>query len=826
MQIFRPQEILFKEFSKLKEIGPILKLMKQDECSRRSESDQKSGSRPQQCVGTEFLFYILRHILARKVGEGIKLKIKNDYSLNNLKKQFLDLGFKIEPLVYEPGQISFRGDIIEFWDIISLYPIRLEFFDTKLEDLYFYDLKTKKRIENISKIFIYPPYSHFEAAAKIWFVSKQESHGLRSFIPFRMTKNKDGMTEDGRSKIAVFSQKDSTYWASDDSVLDRVVLNLPIKNHFKANLLQIGKLSKQKNQIIFIFSKYETAIRELVKDHKSKIFILPPINFKGFSYKNIHLFTDADFEKKIPRRRFAKIVQFGVGDFVVHIDYGICKLEGIGPKSLPLSLDEQIISAIERKDFYYHLRFRDNAFLYSHLSEKNRITKYIGDNPKLSSLGSREWKEIKILATLEAKRLAKKLSQLFLDLQKQKINFNYTQIKNVLNRLEKTFPFNLTSSQKKAIFKVNELLKKEKPIDHLIVGESSSGKTEVALRIAAMFLVNQKQVLMLAPTTFLSYQNFLVAKSRLKHIGVRVGVLSRFNSDKENQKNIQLYNQNKIRMIVGTHKILFSKLTLKNTGLIIIDEEQRFGVEQKEKLRFKKQDLSILNLSATPIPRTLNLALTGVKTMSILNEIPTGRGEIKNAVLSQDDFGPIKSFIRAELNRRGQVYFVAPLIKDLHIIEQELKKIGIKQKIVLAYGRMNEKKLATIFSDFALGKIKILLSTAIVEHGLDFPRANTMILWFGERLGMADLYQLRGRVGRSGQSANFIIVVPKKISDNSYSRLIDFLSLTKEQNSFYKLSIYDLEKRGQGDIFGKRQHGVINKVGLYLFSELVKKELG
>ncbi|MDD3773876.1 MAG: helicase-related protein, partial [Patescibacteria group bacterium] len=610
-----------------------------------------------------------------------------------------------------------------------------------------------------------------------------------------------------------------------ENIGKKIVLDLPIKNHFKANLLEVSRLAKKKDQLIFIFSKYETALRELTEGYQSKIFILPPIDFKGFSYQNIHLFTDADFEKKMPRRRFAKIVKFGVGDFVVHIDHGICKLEGIGPKSLPMSLDEQIIGVTERKDFYYHLRFRNNAFLYSHLSEKDRITKYIGANPRLSALGGRDWQEIKMLANLEAKRLAQKLSQLFLDLQKQKINFDKKESQIALNILEKTFPFELTFSQKKVIVEVEKLLKKNRPFDHLISGEASSGKTEVALRIAAIFLANSKQVLMLAPTTFLAYQNFLVAKSRLSNLGIKVGVLSRFNSQEKNQKTIELYNQGKIEMIVGTHKILFSRLSLKNTGLLVIDEEQRFGVEQKEKLRLKKKDLSILNLSATPIPRTLNLALTGVKTMSILKEMPFERGEIKSVVLAQNDFKQIKNFIDAEIEKGGQVYFVAPLIKDLHMIEQELLKTKVQEKIMVANGRMNEKKLAEIFTDFSQGKIKILLSTAIVEHGLDFPNANTMILWFGERLGMADLYQLRGRVGRSIKNANFVIAVSQNISDTSYSRLIDFLNLIKEPNAFYQLSIRDLEKRGSGDIFGKRQHGIINKVGLYLFSELVKKEL-
>jgi transcription-repair coupling factor (superfamily II helicase) len=606
--------------------------------------------------------------------------------------------------------------------------------------------------------------------------------------------------------------------------INKVVLDLPIRSHGKTNFLEIAKLAKRKNQIIFVFSRFESAFRELTENHQSKIYFLPPIQFSGFSLGNIHLFTDADFEQKIKRRRFAKIVEFGVGDFVVHIDHGICKLEGIGPKSLPLSLDEQIIGVKERKDFYYHLRFRHNAFLYAHLSEKNRITKYIGSNPKLSALGGKEWQEAKVRATIEAKRLARKLAKLFLAIKQQKIELALQKIEPALKILDQTFGFSLTNSQQKAIDEVKNLIKKNKPFDHLIAGEASSGKTEIAIRVASMFLANSKQVLLLAPTTFLAYQNFLVAKNRLSNLRIKVGVLSRFNTSEENQKTIEAYNQRKIQLLVGTHKIFFSHLNLQKTGLLIIDEEQRFGVEQKEQLRIKKPNISMLSLSATPIPRTLNLALTGVKTMSVLSEMPFERGEVQNIILGQDNFKPIKKFIQVELKRDGQVYFVAPLIRDLYEIEQELINVGIK-KTVLAHGRMNEKKLAQIFSDFSLGKIKVLLSTSIVEHGLDFPKANTMILWFGERLGMADLYQLRGRIGRSSRSSHFVLAIPQNISDSAYSRLIDFLSLIKESNAFYSLALKDLQTRGEGEIFGKRQHGVINKVGLYLFSDLVRKEL-
>jgi len=748
---FQPLNLVFRELKKEKALRPVFSAME----------------RGKQILSPDFFIYIVRHILAKERKEGIKLEKNNDYSLIRLKKQFLGLGYEVSPFIYEAGQMSVRGEIIDFWDKTALYPIRLEFFDRTLEQIYFFDLRTKKPIHKISSFFVYPC----------------------KFKKFR----------------------------------DSRIIDLPIRSHLKSSLRDIIELSQDKNQKIFIFSRFEASLRDLIRKNKAKIYFLPPQNSPGFSFKNLHFFTDLDFERKVKIRRFAEIKDFSVGDYVVHIDHGIAKLDGIGPKKLPLSLDEQILGQKERKDFYYHLRFKNSAFLYAPLLEKRRITKYIGSNPSLSVLGGKEWQEAKIAARNEAKKLAIKLFSLYSELKKQRSEINPREADEYLKILDRSFSYELTLSQKKILKNILKKLKKQEVLDFLLSGEASSGKTEVALRLASVFLASQKQAIFLAPTTFLAYQQYLVAKNRFKKLPLKVGILSRFQTHAENSKTIEQFNSLKIDFLVGTHKILYSKLNLKNLGFLIIDEEQRFGVSQKEKIRLIKKDISVLSLTATPIPRTLHLAFSGLKSMGNLGELPFAKAKIKESIIGQKNWRKIEKII--ENNKKSPIFFVAPFIRDLHYLEPKLRKIFKKKRIIVAHARMERKKLAQIYSDFSLGKIDILLSTPIVEHGLDISLANLMILWYGERFGLADLYQLRGRIGRIGQKALFLVAVPEKISDSSYSRLIDFLSLVKTKKPGWEISMKDLERRGEGEILGKRQHGIVNQVGLYLFSNLLKHSI-
>ncbi|MCD6195055.1 DEAD/DEAH box helicase [bacterium] len=722
---------------------------------QRTLSFLKKGEVPQ---APELFLYIVRHISAKERGEGIWLRQGKDYSQRVLRQKFSALGFVESPLVYEKGQFSFRGEVVDFWDNVSLYPVRLEFFDQTLERIYFFDQRSQKSLEIVDSLFVYP-------------------------IKFSELKHSESL--------------------------------ILCKPHSYSTFKEVIRLAHSSQQRVVLFSRYELALKALAK--KAKIYFLPPLDFSGFSLGRWHFFTDKDFQKKIKIRRFKSITDFSVGDYVVHIDHGIAKLEGIGPKQLPLSLDEQVLPQAERREFYYHLRFQNNAYLYVPLKEKRRLTKYIGLKPHLSSLGKSGWEKTKILAEAEAEKLAKKLFALYKSLKRQKIEIKrFGQF--FLKHLEKTCPFSLTPAQKKALQEIQNLLFQKRPFDHLLIGPAGSGKTEVALRVASLFLPD-KQVVFLAPTTILAQQQYLVFKERLQNLPVRVALVCSLQKEKKNQEIIKKFNEGKIDLLIGTHKLLFASLEAENLGLAVIDEEQRFGVKQKEKWRLKNPSLSVLSLTATPIPRTLYLSLSKIKTMSVLEGWVERK--IKDRVLSQSDWSRIEKVIKRAAKKKKGVYFVAPLIKDVLNISSKLKFMGFE--VAVAHGRMPKDKLAQALSRFSLRKVDVLVATAIVEHGLDISGAQTMILWYGSRLGIGDLYQLRGRIGRAGQVSYFWVAVPKKLPDSSYERLVDFLSLIKEPQAFYKISLRDLEKRGEGEIFGKRQHGIINQVGAYLFSEMVSQ---
>lgn len=736
----RPMEKVIEEFRSEPEVRKVLSLF-------------SKGKTPQ---APPLFLYIVRHIWAKEVGKGISLRQDKNYSQRLLRKRFLDLGFRESPLVYEPSQFSVRGEIVDFWDGLSLYPVRLEFFDQTLERIYFFDQRTQKQLRQVRSFFVYP-------------------------------------------------LKFPNFASSQEIVL--------VKPHLRSSLKQLISLAHQPKQKVVFFSRYESALRAM--DKKAKIYFLPPLDFSGFSLGNWHFFTDVDLQKKIRIRRFDKITDFSVGDYVVHIDHGIAKLEGIGPKELPLSLDEQILPQSEKKEFYYHLRFRHNAYLYVPLKEKRRLTKYVGLKPRLSSLGGNEWQKTKLLAQAEAKKLTKQLFVLYRRLQNQKLKIKSFD-KSFLSHIEANCPFELTASQKKAVRDIEILLEKKKPLDHLLIGPAGSGKTEIALRTAALFLPHS-QVVFLSPTTVLAKQQYLVFKERFKELPVKIGLVCALQKESTNQNMIKKFNKGEINLLVGTHKLLFAPFRTKRLGLAVIDEEQRFGVKQKERWRLKNPSLSILSLTATPIPRTLYLSLSKIKTMSVLDDWVEKK--IVEEVLSQEDWSKIKTIIHREVKRKGGVYFVVPLIKDIFQVKSKLESMGFK--VAIAHGRMPKSKLAKALSDFALKKVNILLATPIVEHGLDIASAQTMILWYGTRFGLADLYQLRGRIGRVGQVSYFGAAIPKKIPDSSYERLVEFLSLVKDPRGFYHLSLRDLERRGEGEIFGRRQHGLINRVGAYLFSKMI-----
>jgi len=520
-------------------------------------------------------------------------------------------------------------------------------------------------------------------------------------------------------------------------------------------------------------------------------------------------------KKKLKSQKiFSDLRGLKPGDYLVHLDHGVGKF--VGFSSFRHSRKEE-----ERK--YYVLEYGGGDRLYVPLGLERKLTRYIGfREPKLSRLGSSLWQRTKRKIKEEAEKLARELLSLF---AKKEIATRapYFQ-KEISESLNSTFKYSLTPDQIEALKDINKDMEALKPMDRLLCGDVGFGKTEVALRAAARAAENGRQVAMICPTTILATQHFQTFKERLKNLPFKVELLSRLQSKAQQKKIIKELGEGKIDIIIGTHRILGKDVIFKNLGLLIIDDEQKFGVRQKEKLRKLKPEIDILSLSATPIPRTLYMALSSLKNISLIQTPPEGRRAIKTFVLPfKKDI--IKKAIEFELKRGGQIYFLHNRIETISVFKKFLEDLKTDAKIGILHGRLREKEMVKIMSEFQKGKFNLLLATTIIENGLDLPKVNTLIVDDATKLGLAQAYQIRGRIGRSYTQSYAYFLYPKGKLKGLAKKRLQALKEAQELGSGYKIALKDLEIRGAGNILGKEQTGNVNKVGLNLYCQMLSQAI-
>ncbi len=504
--------------------------------------------------------------------------------------------------------------------------------------------------------------------------------------------------------------------------------------------------------------------------------------------------------------------QIKYGDLIVHINHGIGIYRGRILKK---------IAGQEKEFFAIEYANGDNLFLPPKMIEK--ISKYLGVSrkaPRLSRLGSVVWEKSRKKIEENIFALAKELLEVYAKREiikrpKYKIDYDWDE------KLKNTFIHSETPDQETAIAEIYSDLEKGIPMDRLLVGDVGFGKTEVAVRAAAQVIENGGQVAILAPTTILSRQHFVTISERLADFPIRVAELSRFVSAVE-QKNIIIdLHLGKIDLIIGTHRLLKHDIKFKNLGLLIIDEEQRFGVKDKEKFKGLKNDIDILSLSATPIPRTLFVALSGIRQISKIVTPPAGRIAIKTKV-EKYQTEKIVGYILKELIRGGQIYFLHNDIKTIQARTAEFQRLFPKAKIAIAHGQMPEEKLASTMANFATGKIDILFCSTIIENGLDIPTVNTLIVEDADNFGLSQLYQIRGRIGRGKNQAFAYFTFKKNLVGNAYKRL-QALTEKTDLGSGFDIAYSDLEIRGGGNILGRQQHGNMEELGLVLYTKLLNQ---
>ena len=554
---------------------------------------------------------------------------------------------------------------------------------------------------------------------------------------------------------------------------------------------------------------------------------------KGFCYTDLGLYIIADKdlfgkEKKDKKRKkkyhgtkIQSFLELAPGDYVVHEQYGIGVFKGI----------EQIVVEGISKD-NLKIEYADKNILYVNINQMDLVQKYVGaegKTPKLHKIGGTEWKKSKAKVKGAIKDIAKDLVKLYSKRQYAR-GFKYDADTMWQREFEEMFPYEETGDQLDAIEDVKKDMESDKIMDRLICGDVGYGKTEVAIRAAFKAVQNSKQVAYLVPTTILAQQHYKRFAERMENYPVRVELLSRFRTPKQVKETLKGMENGQVDIVIGTHRLLSADVKFKDLGLVIIDEEQRFGVTHKEKLKQMRTQVDVMNLTATPIPRTLHMSLIGVRDMSVLEEAPVERKAIQTYVIEySEDF--IKDAISRELARGGQVYFLHNQVFDIEEKANRVQELLPDARVAFAHGQMSERELEKIMLDFVQGEINVLVCTTIIETGLDISNANTIIINQADRMGLSQLYQLRGRVGRSNRIGYAYLMYQKdKVLKEVAEKRLQAIKQFTELGAGFKIAMRDLEIRGAGNLLGAQQHGHMEAIGYDLYckmlSEVVSEERG
>ena len=526
------------------------------------------------------------------------------------------------------------------------------------------------------------------------------------------------------------------------------------------------------------------------------------------------LYTKAPDNRRLRKKRGNMFSAPEVGDFVVHETHGIGKV--VGTKK---------IETTDGTKEYVALSYKDGDMLYVPAECMDVLSKYVGDaNPNLSKIGGGDFERVKARVKASLKKLAFDLKQLYAERTESK-GYAFPENEPFMQEFEDAFPYELTLDQASSVQEIKKDMCSQKVMDRLLCGDVGFGKTEVAFRAVYLCVLAGKQAALMCPSTVLCKQHFRTAKERFSQFGVEIASLNRFNTPKETERILEGLKNGKIDLVIGTHRLLSKDVAFKDLGLLVLDEEQRFGVEHKERIKHIRKDIDCLTMTATPIPRTLHMSLSGIRDISTIQTPPSERLPVQTYVVEETETLLRDACIR-ELSRGGQVFILYNKVESIFTFAEAVKRIVPEAKISVAHGRMDKNALENAVLDFYGGNSDILVTTTIIENGVDLPNANTIIVIDSDKLGISQLYQLKGRVGRSARLAHayFTFKAERVMTDNAAARLKAIMEFT-ELGSGYKLAMRDLEIRGAGNVLGAEQHGHMDKVGYELYAKLLKEEL-
>lgn len=543
--------------------------------------------------------------------------------------------------------------------------------------------------------------------------------------------------------------------------------------------------------------------------------------------QKIAVMTEEDLFNKRPKKsrqrqkltnaeRIKSYSELKVGDYVVHVNHGIGKYLGI---------ETLEINGLHKD--YLHIRYQGSDKLYVPVEQIDLVQKYVaaeGKEPKIYKLGGNDWKKVKKKVESSVQDIADDLIKLYAEREATK-GYAFSPDGDMQREFELSFPYQETEDQLRSIQEIKKDMERERPMDRLLCGDVGYGKTEVAIRAAFKAIADGKQVAILVPTTILAQQHFTTMKERFQDYPINIGLLSRFRTRKQQTETIEGLKKGTVDVVVGTHRLLSKDIVYHDLGLLVIDEEQRFGVTHKEKIKQLKTNVDVLTLTATPIPRTLHMSMLGVRDLSVIETPPENRFPIQTYVMEYNG-GLVREAIERELARNGQVYFLYNRVEDIERKAEEISMLVPDARVTYAHGRMTENELESVMLAFLAGEFDVLVSTTIIETGVDIPNVNTLIVFDADRMGLSQLYQLRGRVGRSNRVAYsyFTYRKDKVLTEVAEKRLQAIKEFT-ELGSGFKIAMRDLSIRGAGNILGAQQHGFIDSVGFDLYSQMLKEAI-
>lgn len=512
--------------------------------------------------------------------------------------------------------------------------------------------------------------------------------------------------------------------------------------------------------------------------------------------------------------RIKSYSELKIGDYVVHVNHGIGKYLGI---------ETLLINGIHKD--YLHIRYQGTDKLYVPVEQIDLVQKYVGSEgkePKIYKLGGSDWKKVKTKVQKSVQDIADDLIKLYAE-REAAVGYQFSPDGDMQREFETSFPYQETEDQIRSIFEIKKDMEKAKPMDRLLCGDVGYGKTEVAIRAAFKAIADGKQVALLVPTTILAQQHYETIRERFQDYPINIGLLSRFRSKKQQTETLKGLKAGTVDIVIGTHRILSKDVNYRDLGLLIIDEEQRFGVTHKEKIKHLKTNVDVLTLTATPIPRTLHMSMLGVRDLSVIETPPENRFPIQTYVMEYNG-GLVREAIERELARDGQVYFLYNRVEDIERKAEEISMLVPDARVTYAHGQMSENELEAVMLSFLSGEFDVLVSTTIIETGVDIPNVNTLIVFEADRMGLSQLYQLRGRVGRSNRVAYAYFTYRKdKVLTEVADKRLQAIKEFTELGSGFKIAMRDLSIRGAGNLLGAQQHGFIDSVGFDLYSQMLKE---